>query len=248
MLHFLIAPDFPAADFAGWYFLNTWLQNHVDTTIHLHLPESNSRCQSLMRAQPMDLVYANPFDAAELVRGQGYLPLVRPIGRSDEIIIVAPAEAAYQHSDDLPAGCRIITTDNRDLGMIGRRLLESAALEERQIEWLHADTFEEVARRLLLGEAEAGFFLAAVYRHFCNRTRAGLKILMESRLYDLSHVILLHPDAAAWQTALQQAFVDLAHSEDGRRILADLDTPQGFAPLETEETEFMIDLIETLHD
>lgn len=247
MLKFLIAPDFPAAIFAGWYFLNTHLQNHTSQRIQLYLPESSARQNELMQQQRMDLVYANPFDASDLVRQQHYLPLVRPLNRSDEIIIAARLDAPYHHSDQLQPGCRILVTENRDLGMIGRRLLESAALSEQDINWLPVDSFEEATRRLMAGEAEAGFFLAAVYRHFCARTQSQLKILMESRIYDLSHVILLHPAAAEWLPALRQAFSELADSSEGRRILADLDI-RGFIEVTQDETEFMLDLIETLQD
>jgi phosphonate transport system substrate-binding protein len=40
----------------------------------------------------VDLIYANPFDAAMLVREKGFKPLVRPVGVSDDAIIAVNAD------------------------------------------------------------------------------------------------------------------------------------------------------------
>ena len=64
----VIAPDFPPNLFSGWYTLNTLLQKRSNLAVHLETPASSSE-QSLMIAKgDIDLVYANPFDAAELIR------------------------------------------------------------------------------------------------------------------------------------------------------------------------------------
>lgn len=248
MLNFLIAPDFPPEYFAGWHMFNTQLQRLVDSTIRLQMPADYREQNELINDGKVSLIYANPFDASALVRNKGYLPLARPIGKSDEMIIAARADSKFNHSDELESGCRILVTENHDIELIGLRLLESASLTEENITFLKADTFQESARRLIAGEAEAAFFLASTFRSFSTTTLSSLKILMESHINDLSHVVLLNPAFTEFQEALRDAFVKIGGTPAGKMVLEDLSIPQGFAPLSQEDAEFMIDLIETLRD
>lgn len=192
MLNFLIAPDFPPEYFAGWHMFNTQLQRLTDSTIHLKTPATYHEQNEQLSSGQIALVYANPFDASTLVRDNNYIPLVKPINHSDEMVIAAQASSEFNHSDDLPTDSRILVTDNRDIRLIGLRLLESANITEHSVQWLHADTFQESARRLIAGEAEAAFFLASTFKNFSATTKKSLKVLMESNINDLSHVVLLH--------------------------------------------------------
>ena len=247
MLSFMIAPDFPPEQFAGWHMFNTHLQRLTDNVVHLITPASYPEQNELINAQKVSLIYANPFDASVLVREKGYLPLVRPIGQSDEMVIAAPVDGV-NHSDDLTAGCKILVTDNHDIQLIGLRLLESANLTSDDITWLSADTFQEAARRLIAHEADAAFFLSSTFHGFSATTKKSIKPIMESRINDLSHVILLHPDFADYQDIFREAFLKISQSPAGKMVLEDLMIPNGFEVLSQEDIEFMIDLIETLHD
>lgn len=246
MLNFLIAPDFPPKNFVGWHMLNTGLQRHIGQPVHLLTPADHIEQQEWLESKSVDLIYANPFDASVLVREKGYLPLVAPINRYDEVVIATYAESPLQHSDELQAGCRIICTDNFDVKLIGLRLLESSGLTEDFITWVPAATFPIAARHLISQEGDAAFFLASAYHSFGASTKQQLRVLMESCLDELSHVILLHPNHAALQSTLQNAFVDMINSPADKFTLQDLGLDEGFRALSEEDIEFMIDLIDTL--
>lgn len=246
MLNFLIAPDFPPKNFVGWHMLNTGLQRHIGQPVHLLTPADHNEQLQWLDSKSVDLIYANPFDAAMLVRQKGYLPLVMPINRFDEVVIATHADSPFQHSDELPTGCRIICTDNFDVKLIGLRLLESSGLTESVINWQPAATFPIAARHLIAKEGDAAFFLASAYHSFGEATKQQLRVLMESRLDELSHVILLHPNHATMHSALQKAFVDMINSPADKFTLQDLGLDEGFRALTQEDIEFMIDLIDTL--
>lgn len=248
MLNFLIAPDFPPEGFAGWHLFNTLLQRLMDKDVHLLMPTSHAEQERLIQEDNIALIYANPFDASQLVRERGYLPLARPNNCPDEMIIATYTDAVYQHSDHLQAGCKILITENQDIQLLGLRLLESAAIGRNDIEWLHADTYQEVARRLIAQEADAAFFLESAYHNFRPNTLKGMRVLMQSRINDLSHAVLLHPKYADLHPLLLTVFVHMSNEADGRLILQDLNMPDGFSELSQEDAEFMIDLIETLRD
>lgn len=248
MLNFLIAPDFPPEDFAGWHLLNTLLQRLMDTDIHLVMPANHTEQDNWIKKDDIALIYANPFDASQLVRERGYLPLVRPNDRPDEMVIASYTDAPYQHSDDLKVGCKILVTENQDIQLLGLRLLESAAIGRSDIEWIQVDSYQEAARRLIAKEADAAFFLLNAYQNFRPNTLKGMKVLMESHINDLSHVVLLNPKYADLHPALLTAFAHMVNEPDGRLVLQDLNIPKGFSELSEEDAEFMIDLIETLRD
>lgn len=248
MLNFLIAPDFPPENFSGWHIFNTLLQKRTSSRIRLLTP-ADSHEEALMREEyKIGLIYANPFEAATLIREQGYLPVARPVDKPDEIVIATYADAPFSHSDDLPEDCRILVTENADLRLIGLRLLESASLSEAQIRWRPTATFQAAARRLIKKEAEAAFFLSSAYAALNESTRSRMKVLMESHLHDISHVVLVHPDAVGWHDTLVRSFTTMRHDKAGKQVLEDLGLPYGFEPLEQEAAEFMIDLMETLRD
>lgn len=246
MLNFLIAPDYPPEDFAGWHMFNTYLQRLVDTEIHLITPVDHREQNQWIQKDEVALIYANPFDSSLLVRERGYLPLARPVGRPDEMVIAGYADAPYTHSDELEKGCKILLTENFDVQLLGLRLLESAGIGCDDIEWIYADSYQEVARRLIAKEADAAFFLLHAYQNFRSNTLRGMKILMESHINDLTHVVLLNPKYRELHPMLQTVFVHMVNEPMGKTILQDLNIPQGFVELEQEDAEFMIDLIETL--
>ena len=248
MLNFLIAPDFPPENFSGWHIFNTLLQKRTGLHIHLLTPSDFAEEAQMYAEKKVDLVYANPFHAAELIRREGYLPVARPIDCPDEMVIATYADAPFQHSDELPEQSRILVTDNADVRLVGLRLLESAALSEYDIRWEKAASFQAAARRLIGGEAEAAFFLASAYRGFTAGTQSRLRVLMESRLEDISHVVVLHPDAAAHHAVLCDAFTQMMNDKSGEMVLSDLGLAKGFEQLDEEEAEFMIDLMDTLRD
>ncbi|QMT30467.1 PhnD/SsuA/transferrin family substrate-binding protein [Alysiella filiformis] len=246
MLNFLIAPDFPPKNFIGWHMFNTCLQRRTSQPVHLLTPTDHLEQMEWLDSKTVDLIYANPFDATKLVREKGYLPVAIPVDKFDEVVIATHLNSPYQHSDELKAGCKIIATDNFDVRLIGLRLLESAGVHEQDINWVPASTFPVAARNLIDQQGDAAFFLASAYHSFNNMTHSQLRVLMESSLKELSHVVLLHPSQADSQALLQQAFADMINHPADKMALEDLGLEKGFRVLTEEDVEFMIDLIDTL--
>ena len=247
-LNFLIAPDFSPERFAGWHMLNTLLQRRSGMKLHLLTPASPQEQAGLFAGGSVDLVYANPFDAADLMRQQGYVPFARPTGKSDEMVIATAAESALQRLEDIRPGSRIALTDNKDVKLIGLRLLEPADLTEALVEWVPVDNFQAVARLILKGEVQAGFLLAESYASLTRMTRSQLRVLVESRISDISHVVLAHPRMAGDLPGLSQALLGIGSEPADRDVLGALGLPGGFEAMSQEDAEFMIDLMDTLLD
>lgn len=247
MYNLLIAPDFSPNRFAGWHMFNTLIQKRADIHLHLNTPTSHAEQEEMVDAGDIHIIYANPFDAAALIREKGYRAIARPIGKSDEMVIAASANSDINHLEDLIKGATVAMADNRDVKLIGLRLLEAVDLEEADLNWEVTETYQAAARQVIKGDAQAAFFLAEIFHSFSRLTKAQLSVLLESDLADISHVLLIKEDFAE-ADVLSQAILTFHQDDSGKEALAELGIPQGFEAMSEEDAEFMLDLMETLLD
>jgi len=243
----LIAPDFSPDRFAGWHMFNTLIQKRANLNMHLNIPTSHAEQEQVISAGDIQIIYANPFDAATLIREQGYRAIARPIGKSDEMIIAAAANSTISRLEDIQAGATVAMADNRDVKLIGLRLLEAVDIEASDLNWDVTETYQAAARKVIKGEAQVAFFLAEIFHSFSRLTKTQLSVLIESDLADISHVLLVKEDFPDAQIFLE-AILNLHNDADGKEALAELGMPQGFEPMREVDAEFMIDLMQTLLD
>ncbi|MBP7451960.1 MAG: phosphate/phosphite/phosphonate ABC transporter substrate-binding protein [Ottowia sp.] len=245
-LNLLIAPDFAPERFAGWHMLNTVLQKRSGLGLHLLTPASATEQAELIAQGKVDAVYANPFDAASMIRDAGYVAVARPLGKPDEMVIATGAQSPAHSVEDLRPGCKIALTDNKDVKLIGLRLLEPADLTEADVQWQLVDTYQAAARMAIKGEVDASFFLAEAFHSLSRLTMTQLKPLIESKLADITHVLLIHPRIGEGLDRLSTALLGLAGTPDGQPVLDELGIDKGFEAMSVEDGEFMIDLMDTL--
>jgi phosphonate transport system substrate-binding protein len=247
-LNFMVAPDFAPDRFAGWHMLNTLLQSRSGLHLHLVTPATAKEQAALLAEGGIDLIYANPFDGAYLLRELGFLAVAQPVRKPDEMVIATAAGSPLQRLEDLRPGARIALTDNRDVKLIGLRLLEAADLDEQQLQWQLVDTYQAAARLAMKGEVDASFFLAETFHSLSRITRSQLRVLIESAIHDITHVLLAHPRIAADLPAISAALQGIGRQPLDHEVLEALGIPGGFAAMPQEDAEFMVDLMETLLD
>ncbi len=116
---FTVSPDFTPDHLYGWYIFNTWLQKTTEEHIRLIMYDNFLNQRQAIEENSIDLIYANPYDAAVLVREKGFKPLVKPKDCLDEAIIVVNVKNQVEDVADLEAGVRIAVTDDPDVSMMG---------------------------------------------------------------------------------------------------------------------------------
>lgn len=245
--NFLIAPDFSPEHFAGWHMFNNLLQRQSDLGVHLLTPASHAEQNEMLASQEVGLIYANPFDAAALIREKGYRVVARPIGKSDEMVIVSSAKSEIHSLDAIQPGNKVAMADNRDVKLIGLRLLEAVDILEADLDFQITESYQAAARQVIQGQVEIGFFLAEVFNSLSKLTKAQLNVLIESDLADICHVVLIK-DNVEHADVLANVILSLQTTEEGKALLAELGMPAGFEAMDEEDGEFMIDLMETLLD
>jgi phosphonate transport system substrate-binding protein len=164
------------------------------------------------------------------------------------MVIATASGSGLREVEDLKPGCRIAVTPNKDVKLIGLRLLEPADLDATLIEWVPVETYQAAARLAIKGEVQAAFFLADAYASFTRHTRAQLQVLIESRIRDISHVVLAHPRIAAELPLIRDALFGMGNQAADASVLDALGLAHGFEPMSLEDADFMIDLMDTLLD
>jgi phosphonate transport system substrate-binding protein len=244
-----VSPDFPAKRMPGWFIFNTWLQRMLDIRIHLELYSNFSHQHDAIAADRVDIIYANPYDAAMLVRSKGFLPIARPAGKSDECLIAVAEAAAFRQIEDLRPPCRVASTNDPDVNMVGMIMLEPADLDRDTIQMVNVNSYPLVAKALMCGEADVGFFLEESFAELSGIVRRDLRPLATSRIDDIVHVLLIGPRLSARREDFCRILVAMAKGTTDAVQGASMLDELGFSEWEIvsqEDTEFMIDLMEAL--
>ncbi len=242
---FTVSPDFSPDHLSGWYIFNTWLQRQTQSAIHLELYDNFQAQRDAIQANNIDLIYANPFDAAMLVREKGFLPLVKATGIADEAIIAVSIDNPLDDIAQLSAGIKVAVTEDPDVHMIGMIMLEAGDLDANNIQTRFYDNHVLIAKNLIQGEADVGIFLATAFDDLSKLTKSRLKILVRSQIGVIHHSLMLGPKLADRRTEIQYLLMTMNDDEKGKNVLNSLGF-QGWDKVDDEEMEFMIDLMDTL--
>lgn len=243
---FTVSPDFTPDHLSGWYIFNTWLQKHTGAAIHLEMYDDFQSQREAIQADKIDLIYANPFDAAMLVREKGFLPLVKAEGAADEALIVVSAESNVNAVEDLSAGTRVAFTDDPDVRLMGMIMLEPGDLDNDNVIAVPADNYVLVAKHLLKAEADVGIFLAEAYDGLSAMIKKQLKILVRSQISVIHHALMIGPKLQGRREEIQELLVNMQTDEKGPGVLESLGF-KAWQKVDDEEMEFMIDLMDTLN-
>ncbi|RZS58777.1 phosphate/phosphite/phosphonate ABC transporter substrate-binding protein [Sphaerotilus mobilis] len=245
-LQLSVSPDFSPDHIAGWYVFNTWLQRRLGERIHLELFENFEAQRAAIEADRIDLIYANPYDAAMLVRQKGYVALAAPRNLPDEVLVAVPSDSPVQRIEDLRSGCRLAVTSDPVVNLLGMATLASADLNATNTVHQMTGSYVLVAKQLVQGKADAGFFLARAYNSLSPVIRRQLRPLVTSDIGDVRHVLLAGPRAAHLLAPLRELLPMMdTPGSDGGAVLQALGL-EGFMAQDVEATEFMIDLMDTL--
>lgn len=240
-----VSPDYPPEDIAGWYIFNTWLQRKLDCRFHFEMFDSFEAQRAAIARDEIDLIYANPFDASMLVREKGFTAIAAPQRRQDEVVVAASVESGILKVEDLRPGSRIALTSDPDVNLIGMIMLEPADLNRDNTETMHVSAYVIVAKQLLQGKADIGFFLKDAFDNLSKIVRRDLHPLVTSQISVVRHVMLLGPRAAAIKEPLVQALLAMQQDLRGASVLSSMGL-SGWEAQTMEDTEFMIDLMDTL--
>ncbi|MCK5881805.1 MAG: PhnD/SsuA/transferrin family substrate-binding protein [Sinobacterium sp.] len=239
-LNFSISPNFPAAHLSTWYIINTYLQKKLSINIHLALYDTIDQQRQALKNGEIDIIYANPYDAALIVRELNFKALAKPCGRSDEVVLASKEGSVFTSMDTLKPGLKIATTNDPAINMIANMLLESADIDKDNSEVTTVDSFIIAAKQLLQDKADIAVFHQRDYDSLSKLIKEQLQDVVTSQISLIHHVFAIDEKHAELLPALQQALLEIdAATLEGLAI-------ESFVALDGEDVEFMIDLMDTL--
>lgn len=116
----------------GWFLFNTYLQRQLQRPIQFQaqtLAEQRSDTGT-----PADLVFARPFEACRLIRGQGFVPPVRPQGETEEVVLLAHLEDR-RTLRDCPTPKVAVASKQSFAYLLERFLCDEQGLESKQFKF-----------------------------------------------------------------------------------------------------------------
>lgn len=242
-----VSPDFSPDHLSGWFIFNTWLQRHLETGFHLELYDDFETQRADILQDKIDLIYANPYDASMLVRDKGFKAIARPFGMPDEAVIVTRKDSSLRAVENLQEGARVMATQDPDVNMMGMIMLEPADLDRSSIEMAHVHSYVLVAKALINGDADVGFFLKSAYEDLSDLVKQEMRILVQSEIHVVHHTLMAGPRIQHMLSTLLPDLLAMQEDEKGKAVLETMPF-SAWEAMEEEDTEFMIDLIDTLID
>ena len=242
---FTVSPDFTPDRLSGWFIFNTWLQRTLGGPFHLQLYDDFQSQRAAIQADKIDLIYANPYDAAVLVREKGFKPLAKFGSVADEAVIAVSEHGPYFKVEDLHPGIRLASTDDPDVHMMGMIMLEPAELDAGNVELVDCDSYVLVAKQLIKQTSDAGIFLVEAYNGLSAMIRKELRVLVRSQIQVVHHSLMIGPRAMRHREPLLAALLAMPDCDKGQGILQALGC-QKWEAVDDEQMEFMIDLMDTL--
>ena len=243
---FAVSPDVHVRDLSEWFVLNTRVQKTTGESFHATTYDDFDELHRAIESGSVDLIFANAADTASLVRDHGFVPVARPAGVADEATVVVAADSPISSLDDLTRGLVVAQTDAPDVERICRILLEPSDLGADGIQLVKKRNYVLVAKALIAGEAQAGFFLRAAFDDLSDITRSQLRPLISSRIYVITHSMLASPAIAHLREPILRGLTEMSTRPSDQGLLAGLGAPEGWELLSPEDTEFLIDLMDTL--
>lgn len=217
------------AQLSGWYLLNTYLQRHLQRAIHFEqLPAGHEIGQ-----EAVDILFAKPFEACAMIRKQHFVPLLRPVGEADEVVIVMRANDE-RPLDDIKKVRAVTASQGSFVYLLGRFLCDESGLDSSAFQHHFAGNEIKALQLLLKEQADVLFMLKKTYYGLSGLTRNNTRLVDESDTQFAFHLLCVGPQIADLGESVAKVFTDMSDDEQGKSILKDIQFDGWCAPQEGE--------------
>jgi anti-anti-sigma factor len=217
------------AQLSGWYLLNTYLQRRLQHAIHLEqLPAGHD-----ITNENVDLLFAKPFEACAMISRRDYIPLLRPVGEADEVVIVMRADDG-RALKDLSAPQVVTASQGSFVYLLGRFLCDESELDSSTFQYAFAGNEIKALQMLLKGQADLLFMLKKTYYGLSGLTRKSTRVADESDTQFAFHLFCIHTRVAELRGPLVDVLTGMSADEQGRGVLKDIQIEGWCAPEDGE--------------
>ncbi len=217
------------AQLSGWYLLNTYLQRHLQRAIHFEqLPAGHE-----IGREAVDILFAKPFEACAMIRKQHFVPLLRPVGEADEVVIVMRANDERPLAD-IKKVRAVTASQGSFVYLLGRFLCDESGLDSSTFQHHFAGNEIKALQLLLKEQGDVLFMLKKTYYGLSGLTRNNTRVVDESDTQFAFHLLCVGPQIADLGESVAKVFTDMSDDEQGKSILKDVQFDGWCAPQEGE--------------
>ncbi|MBL8492265.1 MAG: phosphate/phosphite/phosphonate ABC transporter substrate-binding protein, partial [Rhodocyclaceae bacterium] len=206
--------------FGIWQPIVEDLQRRTGLRLNLVTSLSVGEYERDVRQGNFDFVYMNPYLVLQVAATPGYVPLVRD-QRPLRGILVVRKDSPYQKVEDLQGKTIAVPSWTA----LGASLLLRAELDRTfrvRMRAIDAKTHSSVFLHVLNDLADAGGAVQKTLAEQEPAVQGALRVLHSTQEVP-SHPLAAHGRVPpVVRDKIRQAFIDMASSEDGRRLLAEI--------------------------
>lgn len=215
----------------GWYLLNTYLQRRMKKAIHFE--------QSLdtPNGSTTDILFAKPFEACSMIKQYGFIPVMRPVGEADEVVILTRADDTRDLNEYEGA---IVGTaaEGSFVYLLGRFLCDESGSDSSKFTFDFAGNEIKALQSLIRKKCDLLFMLKKTYEGLSSFSRSNVRKLDESQTDFACHLFCVAPHLKEETTTLIDVLMDMERDEQGQQILQDIQI-QGWTKPEGGELQML---------
>jgi len=201
---------------SGWYLFNTYLQRRMQRAIHFEQSQAGQDITS----EPSDLLFAKPFEACSLIQQRSFIPLMRPIGEADEVVILLRADDDRSLTD--LENAKVVTASQGSfVYLLGRMLCDESGLDSSSFDYQFAGNEIKALQLLIRKQADVLFMLTKTYEGLSYFSRKNTRLLDQSTTDFAFHLFCIAPYLNDCSESLNEIFLGMEADEQGRQILKD---------------------------
>jgi len=215
----------------GWYLLNTYLQRRLKKAIHFE--QANDSLNSHM----IDLLFARPFEACNMMTEHDFIPLLRPSHETDEVVLLIRADDGR----DLPdyQGVTVATASkNSFVYLLGRFLCDEGGLDSGQLKYDFSGNEIKALQSLIRKKCDLMFMLKKTYDGLSSFSRSNVRKLDESATDFASHLFCVSPYLEKEGQLLAEILAGMGQDLQGQQILQDIQI-EGWIKPEPSELDML---------
>ena len=226
------------AQLSGWYLLNTYLQRRLQHAIHLEqLPAGHD-----ITHENVDLLFAKPFEACAMISRRDYVPLLRPLGEADEVVIVMRADDGRALAS-LAAPQVVTASQGSFVYLLGRFLCDENGVDSAGFQYSFAGNEIKALQMLLKNQADLLFMLKKTYYGLSGLTRKSTRVVDESDTGFAFHLFCIHNRVAELREPLVKTLTEMSGDEQGKGVLKDIQL-EGWCAPEEGDVRMLLDVFQ----
>lgn len=214
----MVCPHDTAQSPERWYFLTQYFSNNLN--IRLHFENYLDFTEFHQHLGEADLVYANPQDSVHLMDTMGFIPLVRPDQKYDEVVFIASADIASPTVQSLE-GESLASVVHTLPTKIALHILDKQAIKPKEI--LDSNSWLGAVNSIIKGEVNFAFLYKDTYEALSDYSKEMINAFYISDEKLAFHCLNIGPRLLDRQTQLENSLTAMDIDAGGREVLKKLE-------------------------